>query len=186
MNLDHSDFIARHAHIKPDAELGKTRLRRIVLSLCFLVAYVLGCVVIAVIFNIDNTVMLAASVTFIVAAVFAFLFQKFIHNYKRQEKERALIRQVFEGSRGARLITDASDYAVYTNKRFDDLFLQNETPLSAIDTLAALFSDNKEALNHFKNLAEQAGRGLHDSIELKSIKDGREKWFTVAAQPVAG
>src|SRR5690606_23463102 len=40
--------------------------------------------------------------------------------------------------------------------------------------------------SHFKNLAEQAQRGLHDSVELKSLYKNRERWFIVSAQPVAG
>jgi two-component system cell cycle sensor histidine kinase/response regulator CckA len=54
-----------------------------------------------------------------------------------------------------------------------------------IDALASLFA-NTEANTLFRNLAEQAQRGVPDVVELKSVQGERERWFTVSAQPVAG
>lgn len=184
MSLDHSDFIARQS---PPIERGvstRQRLRQIVYSLGFLTVYLWGCILLASVLDIDKGTMIAAGLLFITAAVLAFLFQKFLHRYSLREKERLLMREVMEGSRGARLITDGADNAVYTNQKFDDLCADVEE--AGIEGLSHLFDDNPEALSHFKNLAEQAQRGLHDSIELKSVHNGRERWFIVSAQPVAG
>ena len=184
MSLDHSEFIARHAHGHTDPNKGKIRTRKIAVGFAFIVLYMVGCLILAMVFDIDKTTMIAAGAAFVLASILAFLFQKFLHNYSAQEKERLLIREVLEGSRGARLITDSTDNAIYTNQKFDELTEGAEG--SRIEALASLFSDNNEAFNHFRGLAEQAQKGLPDSIELKSVQGDRERWFIVSAQPVAG
>lgn len=184
MSLDHSEFIARQLPPKEKGVSARQRLRQIVFSLGFITVYIWGCILLATMLDIDKGTMIAAGLLFITAAVLAFLFQKFLHRYSAREKERILIREVMEGSRGARLITDGADNAVYTNQKFDDLCADVEE--AGIEGLSCLFDDNPEALSHFRNLAEQAQRGLHDSIELKSIHKNRERWFIVSAQPVAG
>jgi two-component system, cell cycle sensor histidine kinase and response regulator CckA len=184
MTLDHSEFIARHAPAPKDPLLGKKRLRRILFSLLFVFTYVVSCLALAVALDIDKTTIMIAGGVFIMASFVAFMTQRFLFTHAKREKERKLIRQVMEGSRGARLITDSADNTVYTNQKFDELCAHPTG--SKLEALASLFLDNKEAYTHFKNLAEQAQKGLHDSIELTSVKDGRERWFTIAAQPVAG
>lgn len=184
MSLDHSDFISRYLPPPPDPNAAKARFRRMAVSALLLLIYFIGCIALAVVFHIDKTVVLAAAISFVLASVLAFYFQRFLHTHTGHEKERALIRQVFEGSRGARLITDGVDNVVFSNQKFDDLF--GIITASPVEALAALFAENTEAYNHFKNLAEQAQKGVPDSIELKSIKGDRERWFLVAAQPVAG
>lgn len=184
MSLDHSEFIARHTPGQKDPNSGRDRARKIGLSVVFIALYILGCLVLAVVLDINETTMIAAGAAFILASVLAFLFQKFLHNYSAQEKERLLIREVLEGSRGARLITDSTDNTIYTNQRFDELCEGVEG--SRLEALASLFSDNNEAYTHFRGLAEQAQKGLANSIELKSVQGDRERWFIVSAQPVAG
>jgi len=184
MSLDHSEFIARHSPGQKDPHSGKERARKIAISLVLIAAYIAGCLILALILNIDETTMIAAGAAFVLASVLAFLFQRFLHNYSTQEKERLLIREVIEGSRGARLITDGADNTIFSNQKFDELC--EDIGASKLETLAALFSDNTEAFNHFRNLAEQAQKGLPDSIELKSVQGNRERWFVVSAQPVAG
>lgn len=159
-------------------------MRQIGISAGLALLYVAGCSVLAIVLDISQQTMIVAGLIFVAAAVGAFLFQKFLHRYGLQEKERLLIREVLEGSRGARLITDSTDSTVYTNQRFDDLCDVDGEP--GLSTLSNLFTDNPEAFNHFKLLAEHAQRGLSDSIELKSVQGDRERWFIVSAQPIAG
>lgn len=184
MSLDHSEFIARHSPGQKDPNSGRDRARKIAISFALIVLYIMGCLVLALVLDINETTMIAAGAAFILASVLAFLFQKFLHNYSAQEKERLLIREVLEGSRGARLITDSTDNAIYTNQKFDDLC--ESLDRSRLEALASLFSDNNEAHVHFRGLAEQAQKGLPNSIELKSVQGDRERWFIVSAQPVAG
>ncbi len=183
MSLDHSEFIARHTPGQKNPDTAQKRMRRIIYSLGFIVAYIAGCIGLALVFDIDRMTMLAAGATFILASVLAFLFQRFLHNYSAQEKERWLLREVIEGSHGGRLITDGAGHPVYTNQRFDELCEEQKNP--GIDALASLFT-NTEANTLFRDLAEQAQRGVPDVVELKSVQGERERWFTVSAQPVAG
>lgn len=184
MSLDHSEFVTRHMPGQPSPDSAKLRTRRILISLGLMFIYLVGCIALAFVFNIDRGTMVAAGLAFVLASVLAFLFQRFLHNYSAQEKERLLLQQVIEGSRGARLITDGADNPVFTNQKFDELCEEQGTP--GLEALAKLFSDNEEAFNHFRNLAEQAQKGLPDLIELKSVQGDRERWFIVSAQPVAG
>ncbi len=184
MSLDHSAFIARHTPAPNGSAQARVRFRKLMFSFIFILIYIAGCVALSVALGIDETTMLAAGGSFILAAVLAFLFNRFLSNYSAQEKERHLIRQVMEGSRGARLITDGADNAIYTNQRFDDLCADLGPP--GLESLSSLFADNEDAFHLFRNLAEQAQRGLSDSLELKSLAGERERWFIVSAQPIAG
>lgn len=184
MSLDHSEFVARHMPGQQNPDSAKLRTRRIMISLGLIFIYLIGCIALAFVLHIDQTTMIAAGLAFVLASILAFLFQRFLHNYSAQEKERLLLQQVIEGSRGARLITDGADNPVFTNQKFDELCEEQGTP--GLEALAKLFSDNEEAFNHFRNLAEQAQKGLPDLIELRSVQGDRERWFIVSAQPVAG
>src|SRR5262249_8501047 len=72
----------------------------------------------------------------------------------------------------------------YYNQKFEQLCSDVGAP--GLATLAKLFINNEETIAHFNVLAEQAHRGLTDSIELFSKYDDRERWLMVTAQPVAG
>ncbi len=184
MSLDHTDFVTRYQPGKKDLNAGKKRARKIVLSAVAAVIYLAACFALAVLLDIDKTTIMVAGAAFVLAAILAFLSQRFLHNYAAQEKERLLIREVLEGSRGARLITDSAGNAIYTNQRFEDLCIEQDA--TGLEALTGLFSDNRDAHAHFKNLAEQARKGLTDSIELRLQDKDRDRWLVVAAQPVAG
>lgn len=184
MSLDHSEFIARQSSGQKQPDNVARRARHILIGVAVIALYVLGCIALAVIFNIEQATMAIAAGAFIITAVGAFFAQQFWFDYGQREKERLLIREVIEGSRGARLITDGADNTIYTNQKFDELCGGAEK--AGIATLANLFVDDAAALGHFKGLAEQAQKGLPDSIELKTTEGTRERWLVVSAQPVAG
>ena len=183
MTLDHSEFIARqNPEQKPVT--GNRAVRRVLLSVFLLLCYIGTCVALSFVLNIDEKTMFGAASLFVAAAIGAFFFQRFIHAYGLKEKERILLREVIEGSRAGRLITDGAGNTLYTNTRFDELC----EPIgpAGLASLAKFFADNEEAYGHFRGLADQAQKGLHDSIELKSVYDRRDRWFVISAQPVAG
>lgn len=184
MTLDHSEFIARHQPGQKDPGQGRRRAKKIMISLLLIALYLALCIALGIILKIDQKTMIAAGFAFVLASVLAFTFQRFLYTYGAKEKERLLIREVMEGSRGARLITDGADNTVYTNQKFDELCKDADVP--SLQTLAKLFSDNEEAFTHFKNLAEQAQKGIPDSIELRTAEGERESWYIIAAQPIAG
>lgn len=102
----------------------------------------------------------------------------------RAFRDFRLLREVFDGSRGARVIVDSRDKVVYCNDRFRALCREEGPP--DYNNLRALFRHHEETLAHFHSLADQAHRGLTDSAELFSKCGNNEQWFMVTAQPVAG
>ncbi|MGB4056850.1 MAG: PAS domain S-box protein, partial [Alphaproteobacteria bacterium] len=99
-------------------------------------------------------------------------------------KEVMLLREVLEGSRGGRFITDSAENTVYYNQKFERLCRGVGPP--GLPTLTKLFQNDEEGAAHFRLLAEQAHRGLTDSVELFSRYEDRERWLMLTAQPVAG
>ncbi len=185
MSLDHSEFIRRYVSAPEDRAVTKGRKRRQAARIGIMLAFYVGLTVSAAYWlEIDQKTMLSAGALFVLAAALAFVFHRALFGYKRHENERQLIREVLEGSRGAHLITDSADHPVFSNQRFDALCRKVGAP--GLESLAGLFKDNEEAFNLFRNLADQAQRGLSDSLELVTGPEEQEKWFIVSAQPVAG
>lgn len=183
--FDHSEFIDKYKNPKKDEpEEDAGRLRDLALSILFMAVYVTGCYLLAVMLGVDRVTFIVAGLSFVIAAILAFAFQRSLYGFKRREKELKLLREVLEGSRGARLITDSADNPIYANQRFEHLCKPYGPP--TIESLSMLFQDNEEVANHFSTLAEQAFRGLTDSMELRSGEGPLERWFMVTAQPVAG
>lgn len=185
MSIDHSEFIRRYISTPEDVMVKKGRKRRQAARIGVMLFFYLTLMVAAAYWlKIDQKTMLSAGALFVLAAAVAFVFHRALFGYKRHENERQLIREVLEGSRGAHLITDSADHPIFSNQRFDALCRRIGPP--GLESLAGLFKDNEEAFNLFRNLADQAQRGLSDSLELITGPEEQEKWFIVSAQPVAG
>ena len=184
MNQDHSEFIARY-HRDPykAEEPGRKRLA-LFIALGLVVLYFLSCIVIAFLLNIQQEAVIVSAIAFVVATLIAFVIRKSLNLHSRQEKERLLLREVLDGSRGARLITDSVDHPFYYNSLFEELCRGLGKP--SLTALTQLFTEDEDTLAHFRLLADQAHRGLMDSIELKSNRGGGESWYMVTAQPVSG
>ena len=95
-----------------------------------------------------------------------------------------LLQEIFEGSRGSRMVVDGKDRCIYFNQNFKDLCAEVGPP--NYTSLCKLFEHHDETLAHFNLLADQAHRGLTDSIELFSKVGDNEQWFMVTAQPIKG
>ena len=185
MPLDHTDFIEQQKRRNEGPpNFDNSIMRNVFVTMGLTTLYVVGCVVLAVLLDVDMTTAVVAGLLFIIASILAFWAQRYFHSFKVQEKERRLIREVLEGSRGARMITDSVDNAVYANQRFETICKEYGAP--GLDALEQLFVGNTDTYNLFQTIADQARRGLTDSIELQSGKTGQEQWFLVTAQPVAG
>ena len=184
MKLDHSSFIAKH-HRNPDAEekKGISRLG-VVVAIVLVFIYLIVCTIAAIKLNIQQEAILAAGIAFVAASAISVYIQKAFHIRGTKEKEHELVMEVLEGSRGARLITDPVDDAVFVNKKFKALCEEFGEP--SLESLSKLFETDDETLSHFRTLADQAHRGLTDTIELYSNQDQRDSWFQITAQPVAG
>jgi two-component system cell cycle sensor histidine kinase/response regulator CckA len=185
METDHSEFIAKHHRIvQKEKEPEKATGRTVALAVVIIFLYFIVCVVVAVVMNIQREAVIAAGGAFVAATFISYFIQKVFRIRSAREKELELIHEVLEGSRGARLITDGSDNVVYTNHRFLELCTDIGKP--SLDTLTKLFTASEETASHFRVLADQAHRGLTDSIELHSDIGSRDAWYMVTAQPISG
>lgn len=185
MKTDHSEFIARHH--KPavaDDESSRENPWRVWFALLLVMFYIAVCTVVAIWMNIQKEAVIAAGVAFVVALGISFFIQKTLHIRSTREKEREILHEVMEGSRGGRLITDGADNTVYSNQKFRHLCEGFGPP--TLNTLAKLFQSDDKTTTHFRMLSDQAQKGLTDSIELCSRVDDRETWYMVTAQPVSG
>ncbi|MCI5060275.1 MAG: response regulator [Alphaproteobacteria bacterium] len=184
VDLDHTQFIeSQKKALDPPEDMHSFR-RNLFIAIFFILFYVLACVAVAVATGGDKVSFVLAGLLFIIAGILAFWFQKCFRGRKKNEKELYLIREVLEGSRGARLITDGADNAVYYNEKFR--VLCEGTGETTLDGLSQLFINDAQAYNLFQNLAEKAQKGLTDSLELCSGTGATERWFQVTAQPVSG
>ena len=185
MPLDHSEFIQRqNKHENAGKDLKDEHIRNVLVSFAFTVFYIAGCIILAIILEVDKTTSVLAGLLFVITGILAFWAQRYLYSLRLKEKERRLIREVLEGSRGARMITDSADNTIYYNQRFEKLCVDSSEP--NLDALAKLFIEDADAYSLFQRLSEQARRGLTDSMELKSGNGPQERWFLVTAQPVAG
>lgn len=185
MKIDHTEFILRQEKAETAGQAGGEKTcRKIFFSFVFFFLYFAGCVALAVMLEVSKFTMLVAGVVFVLAALFAFLVQRFLQGYSSREKEWHLLREVLEGSRGARLITDGLEQSVFFNRKFEALC--GEQAKEGLEALSDLFCNNEESRNAFHLLKEQAGRGLSDSAELYTGSGGKGRWFMVTARPVTG
>lgn len=186
MNLDNREFIARHhkgaQSVAPSKAKKNSMVRPTMLMLMAALYFGFLLFVVAVI-KTDQMGMLVYAVICVAAFLGLMVFALFSRHIGR-EKRLDIMQEVLEGSRGARLITDGADNTVYSNQKFDDLCKGLGPP--GFKSLIRLFEDTPEALSHFRVLADQAHRGLTDSIELFSKHEDLDRWYMVTAQPVAG
>ncbi len=184
MNQDNSEFIARYHHAPAQIEAPGKRRYTLIIAAVLITVYLTACIAIATILKIQQEAVILSAIAFVFMVLIALFIRKSLNVHSRQEKERLLLREVLDGSRGARLITDSVDHPFYYNNLFDDLCKGLGKP--SLTALTQLFTDDDDTLAHFRLLADQAHRGLTDSIELKSNRGGGESWYMVTAQPVSG
>ncbi|HRQ60768.1 MAG TPA: PAS domain-containing protein, partial [Alphaproteobacteria bacterium] len=186
MNIDYHEFIARHHKISAAAPPKRKPRSRYLIGFTGVMIGVYAAVMTAVIMfaREEQASLIVALVAVLMATVLVFVSHRLYSQHREQMRELDMLREVLQGSRGARLITDAADNTVYTNQKFDDLCKGIGPP--GFKALVKLFENNDEAFSHFSLLADQAHRGLTDSIELFSKFEDLDRWFSVAAQPVAG
>ncbi len=186
MKLDNARFIARHHKTAQENILAAPRKENLYMRfipISAVVVYVGFFALLAVLgymYDLSGDVI---GITCATGAFFGFLVLCVYIFYKKQNYEYQLMHEVLEGSRGARLVTGPHDRTVFYNGRFEELCEEVGPP--DYQSLTALFAANDESLAHFRLLADQAHRGLTDSIELLSTTPKYERWLMVTAQPLA-
>ena len=121
MTVDHSEFIAKHHRTLVPEDKQKISRKGAIVSVLLVIVYLVICTVAAIMLEIQREAVIAAGVAFVAASAISYYVQKSFHIRTAQEKERELIKEVLEGSRGARLITDSRDKTVYANEKFEGL-----------------------------------------------------------------
>jgi len=187
MNIDNREFIARHhktagagqEQAKP-AKPGNDALMVMFILLLYGGIFLL-CITLI---SLDQITLTIAGFSIFLAALSSVLGFRAFRLLRKQGSKLALMEEVLEGSRGARLITDGADNMLYCNGRFEKL-CRGVGPVG-YQSLMKLFQDSEEALAHFRLLADQAHRGLTDSIELFTNYEDRDRWLQITAQPIAG
>ncbi|MCC6598339.1 MAG: PAS domain S-box protein [Alphaproteobacteria bacterium] len=189
MDIDNAEFVARH-HGRGQSEpaaLPALSARKSYEGWFLPVLIVLFCGFFVFSFiseGVDPGERVLVGLLFVVMT-FTGLVVHYVYKINRvRSEETELIREVMEGSRAARMITDSTGSMLYCNRNFEKL-CQGAGPLGYA-SLLRLFEGNAEGSAHFLLLAEQAQRGLSDSVELFSKFGDRERWLTVTAQPISG
>jgi two-component system cell cycle sensor histidine kinase/response regulator CckA len=149
-----------------------------------LLLYLISLIYIVHLAHVDQSTIILSVSVFLLASALAYVARRMQSLQRRQEKELILLNEVFEGSRGGRLIADSADNTLYCNHKFVELCASEEK--KTYKGLVQMFSGNDQAETLFTALTEQAHRGLADSIELYCEKQDYEGWYQVSAQPVAG
>lgn len=185
MNLDNAEFVSRHHRPPRSGPVAAPRRSYEGVFLLTLLA-LMGAFFLLFLMTGDMDAGARVLVGLIVTvASFTGLALYYAGKISRARGEEGeLIGAVMEGSRGARMITDSADNTVYRNGNFEELC--REIGASGYECLLRLFESNAEGAAHFRLLAEQAQRGLTDSVELFSRAGDRERWLMVTAQPIAG
>ncbi|GEM_PF-67137 len=119
------------------------------------------------------------------ASILVLVFVRTVMIYRERAVERHLLKELFDGSRSARLVTDINNATLYTNGRFQALCSMDGGG-NGLDGLTALFSYHEVVAARFQVLVENAQRGAFETAQLPALIDGDERWLSISAQPVAG
>ena len=186
MDLDNREFIKRHHKTADNPVVVKT-VHRNYDGIFALILFGMFFGFLTFIFTgaqLSESMKITTSFAFVLCSLVGFFLYRAYKTQKTMDHELTLVREVMEGSRGARLITDSADNALYYNQKFERLCRGVGAPNFA--SLLRLFEHSKEVESHFRILADQAHRGLTDSIELFSKYEDHERWLLVTAQPITG
>lgn len=185
MNLDHKEFIERH-HKKTGARHQVEGRRHLSSLLVFLIfsLYLVVMVFVVSVARVDSTTIFVSIFVFVAATLVAFAAKRAQYLQATQEDELVLLKEVLEGSRGGRLITDSADNMLYYNQRFAEMCGEEKDVSYA--SLVRMFENNDKAYGLLDALSDKAHRGLTDSIELYCDRRDLEGWYQVNAQPIAG
>lgn len=190
MNLDHSEFVSRH-YIQAKDEMPldvSAPMRKTGRSIWVCAALF---ILITAAFLVFGWLMLetlwlagAAGLCAFGSAVAGVFLVQTLRRKTTREHNYGMMKEIFEGSRGARLVTDHAHHTIYFNKKFERL-CRGVGPVS-LKTLERLFENNEDFEGAFDRLAGQARQGATDSLDLFSKHEDAERWFSITAQPVAG
>lgn len=181
--MDYTEFINRHHNHKACAKQKGRRKLALFAWVAMFVLYVLLMIFVTQIADVDNMTILISGLVFVTATIITILARRTQHLYNIQETELTLLKEVLEGSRGGRLITNSDNDTRYFNQRFADMCPDDQ---ASYETLQSMFAENTKSAALFESLLDKAHRGLTASIELYCAQKDYEGWYQITAQPVTG
>lgn len=179
---DYSEFIKRH-HKSKHAKIHKRSTLGVIGVLLVFAVYCYFVFAISKMAHVNDVTISISLLFFFTATLLTFITRKTQDLQNIQETELLLLKEVLEGSRGGRLITDASDQPLYYNQRFKDICPRGS---ASFDDFMDMFSSNSKAKALVGSLSDKVHRGLKASIELYCDKQDYQGWYEITAQPVSG
>jgi two-component system cell cycle sensor histidine kinase/response regulator CckA len=124
-----------------------------------------------------------AAILFLCGICFAYL--AYI-SLSRHFRDRSILKEIFEGSSSARLVTDIQNKTLFYNAAFEDLCHEDEMP--SLQVIRRIFdkSNDPEITDRLEALIDKAMRGHEDFLEASVPDQYYTNWIRLAAQPVAG
>ena len=112
------------------------------------------------------------------AAITIYFFYK---AYVLKKEKVKFFREVLEASRGARLVINGRNEALFMNSKFHALCKPFGSP--SYQCLMTLVGNRKQ---EFENSVSDARSGQISSIEVEAVQFGKPQWLVINAQPVTG
>ncbi|MFP4386162.1 MAG: PAS domain S-box protein [Alphaproteobacteria bacterium] len=184
MNTDYTEFVNRYRRKTKPFTPKKSNQIHLALLVGVVCLYVISMIYIVSQMHMSQSTVILAICVFLMASALAYATRRTQALLKRQEKGLILLNEVFESSRGGRMITDGSDNTLHCNTKFKEICTPQQPGTYA--GLVDMFSSNDKAATLFEALSEKAHNGVADSIELYCQKQDYEGWYQVSAQPVPG
>ncbi|HOO51985.1 MAG TPA: response regulator, partial [Alphaproteobacteria bacterium] len=102
-----------------------------------------------------------------------------------QSKKLALLSEILEMSRNARMVTDQSGKTILFNSKIHDLCPKQSVP--SLNCLLSFFETAQGYQKHFDQLQKAARDGETLSLDIPLHKNGSTtKWYTITAGPISG
>jgi two-component system cell cycle sensor histidine kinase/response regulator CckA len=116
---------------------------------------------------------------FIPPAALALYFFYRAYAYKKQKVK--FFREILETSRGAHLVINEKNEALFMNSKFHTLCKPFGSP--SYQCLINMVGDKKQEL---ENITSDARTGQTSSVEVETIQFGQTQWLVINAQPLSG
>lgn len=125
--------------------------------------------------------------------IFSLVLFRTFSIYRLYENDKKLMKQLFDGSPTARLVSDVRGRIIFENAQFLNLCSDLNVEHKRVDVLLDLFkASGEEAQQDLSRLIDNARKGLGGTLELKlsygdhpsGQSEALEKWFQIDAQPV--
>lgn len=133
---------------------------------------------------IEHMIKLIAWCLVLAALAAGFALQKILTMFKSGDtRHHALLHEILESSRGARLIADATSRIVLSNHHFVSM-TDGQRVLAVRDIWAAIGvgDEYKESLS---NLMLEADRGIAGQVDIKLNRGDSDEWYRIYAEPLS-